>query len=44
MDVGFPALLRGVIEMNGALLHEVWWNVFICQNFIEHEIFGPKVV
>lgn len=36
MDAGFPSIFRGVVEFNGALLHEVWWNVFICQNFMEH--------
>ena len=33
---GMPAAGRGLFEFNGALLHEVFWNVFICQNFIDH--------
>ncbi|CAD7922317.1 unnamed protein product [Amoebophrya sp. A120] len=37
LDLGSPALLRGCFEFNGALLHEVFWNVFICQNFLNHK-------
>ncbi|CAM9756302.1 unnamed protein product, partial [Heterosigma akashiwo] len=36
MDAGSPALVRAIFEFNGALLHEVFWNVSICQNFINN--------
>jgi len=31
---GFPALGRSLFEFNGAMLHEIFWNLFICENFI----------
>eukprot|EP00928_Gymnodinium_smaydae_P050753 TRINITY_DN34314_c0_g1_i1.p1 TRINITY_DN34314_c0_g1~~TRINITY_DN34314_c0_g1_i1.p1 ORF type:complete len:385 (-),score=43.76 TRINITY_DN34314_c0_g1_i1:90-1244(-) len=34
-DAGAPPLLRSIVEFNGALLHEIFWNVLICQNFID---------
>lgn len=33
-DGGVPPLLRSVFEFNGALLHEIFWNLCICQGFI----------
>lgn len=36
MDLGMPSIVRGVFEFNGAMLHEIWWNIFICQNFIDN--------
>eukprot|EP00927_Polykrikos_kofoidii_P057851 TRINITY_DN52064_c0_g1_i1.p1 TRINITY_DN52064_c0_g1~~TRINITY_DN52064_c0_g1_i1.p1 ORF type:complete len:407 (+),score=56.89 TRINITY_DN52064_c0_g1_i1:119-1222(+) len=29
---GVPPLGRSAFELNGALFHEIFWNVFICQN------------
>jgi len=33
---GTPPIARSVFELNGALFHEIFWNVCICQNFIDH--------
>eukprot|EP00391_Amoebophrya_sp_Ameob2_P011601 CAMPEP_0178994180 /NCGR_PEP_ID=MMETSP0795-20121207/7129_1 /TAXON_ID=88552 /ORGANISM="Amoebophrya sp., Strain Ameob2" /LENGTH=464 /DNA_ID=CAMNT_0020686349 /DNA_START=64 /DNA_END=1458 /DNA_ORIENTATION=- len=44
LDMGAPALLRGVFEFNGALMHEVYWNVFICQNFLKHQYSEPVAI
>lgn len=31
---GIVPLARSCFELNGALMHEIFWNVFICQNCI----------
>jgi len=33
---GVPPLARAAFELNGSLLHEIFWNVFVCQNCIDH--------
>lgn len=32
---GMPPLARSLFEFNGALFHEIFWNVFICQNCLQ---------
>mmetsp|Transcript_2078 Transcript_2078/g.3500 ORF Transcript_2078/g.3500 Transcript_2078/m.3500 type:complete len:386 (+) Transcript_2078:147-1304(+) len=34
-DGGVPPLGRSFVEFNGALMHEIFWNICICQNFID---------
>mmetsp|Transcript_49516 Transcript_49516/g.115837 ORF Transcript_49516/g.115837 Transcript_49516/m.115837 type:complete len:386 (+) Transcript_49516:179-1336(+) len=33
-DGGVPPVGRSFVEFNGALMHEIFWNICICQNFI----------
>ena len=37
-DAGLPPVSRTVFELNGATLHEIFWNVLVCQNWIDYGI------
>lgn len=39
-DAGVPPLGRTVFEVNGAALHEIFWNVLVCQNCVDHGVPG----
>jgi len=40
--LGFaPPLARTLFEFNGALAHEIFWNIFICQNFLHCGLPAP---
>jgi hypothetical protein len=43
-DGGMPSLFRSFAEFNGALLHEIFWNLCICQNFIDRGWSVPAAI
>lgn len=36
VESGPVPLLKTLVEWNGVLFHEIWWNVFICHNWLSH--------